>query len=164
MNRARHLTATLSATAVILVACGSDAEPLTKEQFIEQADAICQHTSDVIEPIMTRFWSDFEGEEDATVDDAVFVRFDELFGEVTPHFEQQLSDLRDLEPPEGDRDAVSVLLNSFEGGIDTINEVIDDAVGGDDAARERLGSDDDPFDEANQLAREYGLSVCGESS
>jgi hypothetical protein len=55
-------------------------------------------------------------------------------------------------------------LNSFEGGNDTINEVIDDAVGGDDAARERLGSDDDPFDEANQLAREYGLSVCGESS
>ena len=57
---------------------------------------------------------------------------------------------------------MAALYDDVEAVLDEINQLADDAAAGDPAAIERITSDEDPFDEVNRRAIEYGLTVCGE--
>jgi len=161
MKTTRPLAGGAMAMALLSIAgCGDDPQPLSKPEFLNRADAICAQTRDDVEPMWAAFWGDFEEQVDG--EEGWFPRFDALLDDVTPIYEQQLEDLRDLEPPADDRELVGGLLDDFEAGLGEMNDIADRAADGDEAARETLGSEDgDPLVDVNRAARDYGLAVCG---
>ena len=62
----RSLFTVAVAAAAIVAACGHDTEPLNKEEFIEQADAICADTNERVVPIFEAVWADIEDAEETS--------------------------------------------------------------------------------------------------
>lgn len=155
------ITAGIAAGAIV-TACGGDTQPLTKEEFIEQADAICAETDELVAPIFEAVWADVEDWEDPTGEDAplVFVRFDQAVDEVMPHFERQLDRLRELDPPVDDAELIAALLDDHEAALAESAELVEAAAGGDEAAMATLETDD-PFVDVDRRVRDYGMTVCG---
>ncbi|MGK2932061.1 MAG: hypothetical protein ACSLFD_04745 [Solirubrobacterales bacterium] len=140
------------ASSVVFVACGGDdsssddsgeAVP-TKAEFIAQADEICAAGDQAINDAGTEQFGDKMPSEDKLADFASET--------VIPNIEQQLADLRELTPPEGDEDTVNSVWDSLDEGIATLEE--DPAAG---------FGDDNPFEDANQQAQAYGFEACGDS-
>jgi len=150
------------AAATIVAACGDDTEPLMKEEFIEQADAICAETNERVAPIFEAVWADIDDAEETSGASGplVFVRFDRAVDEAMPHFAQQLSELRGLEPPAEDEELVTGLLDDHESALARGAELAEAAAGGDEAAIATLDNDD-PIDEVERRVRAYGMRVCG---
>ncbi len=153
--------------ALLFTSCGDDAEALSKPEFIEQADAICQAASDELDLVFDEV---FEGFDDLDVDDPatqdlIFDLFDEGMGEAEPIWNRQVDDLRDLVPPEEDRDLIEALLDDFEEAVAEFAELTEAAAAGDEAARAEFDEDDedeDPFSDINRRSRDYGLVTCGD--
>jgi hypothetical protein len=174
MKTTRPLAGGSIAIALLsITGCGDDAEPLSKPEFVEQADAICAQAQSDVEPMWEAFWVDFEsqfaavGGAETTASEpnpeaAWFPLFDALLDDLSPVLEQQVADLRALEPPADDKELIDGLLDDFENGLDEMNDIADRAVEGDETARETISSEDgDPLADVNRAAREYGLTVCG---
>lgn len=153
-----------AATALLVSACGSSAEALSKPDYIEQANAICQQVHDEGDALFEEFFAGFEdwNPEDPETQEHFLVGFGELMDVAVPMFEQQSEDLRGLAPPKEDRDLVEALLDDMDSALEEMDELVDAAVAGDEAARARLFGDDDPFTDVNRRAGEYGLTVCGQ--
>lgn len=157
-------TAACVAAGLLLTACGDDAESITKDAFLEQANAICQETNDELEPVFDGVW---EGLDEIDLDDPVnqniiFVRFDEAMDAVGPAARRQIDDIRSLGTPEGDEQLIETLLVDFEDVIEWMETTTEAAAGGDETAMEALDGTVDPFADIDRRAREYGLTVCGE--
>jgi len=153
---------TVAVVAASIVAACDDTEPLTKEEFIEQADAICADTNERVAPIFEAVWTDIEDAEESSGAGGplVFVRFDQAVEEAMPHFAEQLAELRALEPPAEDEEFVANLLNDHEAALAAGAELVKAAAGGDEAAMAALESDD-PVAEVERRVRDYGMTVCG---
>jgi hypothetical protein len=159
------LTIAAAATAGLLItACGDDVTALSKPEFIAQANTICQISNDKVEPI---FNAVYEGVEDVDFDDPenellFIVRFDDAMDVVKPIFDKQLEDIRALEPPKEDKQLIETLIADQQATLDKFEADIAAAATGDQAALLALDTEEDPFDDINRRAREYGLTVCGE--
>ena len=144
-------TATTSSAATTTAgatgATGATGEPLSKEEFIVQADAVCKAGDKKIDAAANET---FSGGQPSQAEQEQFVTED-----VVPNIQEQIDGLRALTPPEGDEDEVSAILDSAQDAIDQIES--------DPSALTEGANADDPFAEANQLAKEYGLQVCGQS-
>ncbi len=134
----------------MLVACGGgdgegsstpepEAEPLSKAEFVEQADKICADGNQEIRTAAEEFPAEPSDEEITRFAEDVLV----------PNIQQQHDDIAALAPPEGDEDAVQGILDALQEGIDVVEE---------DPAT--LLSSDDPLAEASDLAEAYGLVEC----
>jgi hypothetical protein len=160
-----RLAIVVAATLLAVSACGDDdADPLTKEAFIAQADAICGETQTAAEPYWAEFWAAYEaGDADGDGEEAWFPRFVELLDDVVPLDRRQIEDLRALEPPTTDGDLVDTMLDEYGNALDSMEEIAADAAAGDEAARARMSSGDaeNPLDEVARQAQAYGLRVCG---
>lgn len=156
--------ALVTAGALLMAACGSDAEALSKPEFIEQADAICQASQDEAEPLFDAVFADLEDIDfdDPANEGLIFTRFAEAMQEVEPIFERQLDDIRALEPPAEDKEFIEELIADQEEALTRFVATLDAAAAGDEAARAAVDGDEDPFDDVDRRAREYGLTVCGE--
>lgn len=155
--------ATATVAAVILTACGSDAEALSKAEFIEQADAICQASMDEAEPIFQAVWADLDDEiEPDLAEDVVIQRFADAMDAVRPIFEQQLDDIEDLEPPSEDRELLDSLLADQRAAMAEFARMLDAAAAGESDARSAIVNDEDPFADVDRWTREYGFAVCGQ--
>ena len=155
----------MTAAAVLLVSsCGNEAEPLSKAELIEQGDAICQAATDELEPVWDEYWADF-GEDfdfdDPANADRLFTGIAELMGITVPRWQQQSEELRELVPPREDSDLVEQLLTDFEAAVDEMETLADAIAAGDEKARQRIETDDDPLADVNRRARDYGFVVCG---
>lgn len=136
----------VGAALVVLGACSSG---LTKEEYIEQADQICEEADAKTRDI------------DPPKSPEELERFVDEAEEVTA---QLLSDLRELEPPEEGRETIEQMLAKIEEAMGYLPEI-------EEAARQRntqeLGSIaqrlQSAASEANRLAQEYGLERCGQS-
>jgi hypothetical protein len=120
-------------------------EPLSKKEFIKQADAICAKGDDKIDRQASRTFGNQEPTEQEI----------EQFGAATvaPNIQQQIDDLRALTPPNGDEEDVAQILDAAQNGIDEIEQ---------DPSLLNQGSDaGGAFTEANRLAESYGLDDCG---
>ena len=150
------------AAGAIVAACGDDTRRLTKEKFIEQADAICAETNEVVAPVFEAVWADTENWDDPTGEPgpSVFVRFDQAVDEVMPHFERQLDQLRGFDPPLDDEELIARLLDDHDVALAESAELVEAAAGGDEAAMATLESDD-PFADVDRRMREYDMTVCG---
>ena len=162
-THSRMVLASTVAAGLLIASCGADSEPLSKADFIDQADAICRSTNERIEPLFDEVYA---GVEDVDLDDpdnqlVLFVRFDEALEEVLPIMSEQLDDIRSLEPPSEDRELIEELLVDQEAAIAEFAVLMDAAAGGDEAALVALDTQEDPLDDVNRRARDYGLTVCG---
>ena len=169
MSHRRLLIIMAIALSVGLLAasCGDDAEALTKPEFVEQANAICQASQDEMDPLFDAVWAEFGDDadfDDPAVQDLVFVRFAEAIDDVKPILDQQLDDIGALEPPAEDKAFIETLIADQDAAFTEFARLLDAAASGDDEARAMIDGEEDPFADIDRRAREYGLTVCGSES
>jgi hypothetical protein len=133
--------ATTTASTGATGATGATGEALTKQEFIKQADQICASGDKTINEA-------FNGLGNGQPSDQEFEQV--ITDTVVPEVQGEIDGIRALTPPAGDEDAVSAILNAAQGALD---EVKDDP----SVLQDQQG---DPFQEANQLAKDYGLKEC----
>jgi hypothetical protein len=131
-----------------LVGCGGgdgdDADP--KAEYVQKADEICALGSFRIgTDARKRFGTTQPGPAEQK-EFAVEV--------VVPHLREVVRQLRGLTPPEGDQQRVNAVWAALDEAIDTV-ELTPGLLAEPDAGG--------AFDQANQLAREYGFNQCGSS-
>ena len=152
---------------LLMASCGGGAEASSRPEFIAEANAICQATNVELEPVWDGIWDmevDFEESESPSPEqqELIFVRFAEAMDTIGPAWSESIDDIRALEPPSGDEDTINAILDDLESAIDDFRVTADAAADGDEAARERMDDEtEDPMDDVNRRARDYGLTVCG---
>ena len=151
MSRVRIALGLLAIVALALIGsgCGDDdesgdsgGESLTKAEYVKEGNAICSAgTAEIAAAAQERGLgpSSTEAEVAAFATEVLI-----------PSATDQVEQLRELTPPEGDEETVQEFLDASDEGIATLEE--------DPAA---FGSGPDPFAEANKLLNDYGLTVCG---
>lgn len=164
MRFAREVTGMvgLGIGGVLLASCGiDDTETLSKPEFIEQADAICEATDAELEPVWDQLWEmDEAGVEPS--EEMIFVRFAQAMQTIGPAWDESVDDIRALEPPSEDQETIDELLIDLEAAIDDVEATVTAAAAGDEEARRIMDSESvDPMADVNQRARDYGLAVCG---
>jgi hypothetical protein len=139
---------------LVLAGCGGDggegAEPLSKAEWIEQADAICAQADEDIEALG-----------DPTTLDEV----GELTDEASGISRDALADLRALRPPDEDEATVDEMLDLVEQQIEIGEQIGEAARSGDQAEVQRLVAEAEPLEaEADEMGRQYGLDDCADDS
>jgi hypothetical protein len=165
MPTIRNLTiAFVVASGFVLPACGDDVEPLSKADFITQADAICATADAEINPIFDEAYAagedvDFE---DPEQQQALIARLADAIDEAAPIWSDMASDLRALAPPDADKDTIDAMIDDLDAALDLVTTTYRNAANGDEEAIALLEDESgDPFSDANQQARDYGLVECG---
>ena len=123
-------------------ATGATGEALSKDEFIKQADQICADGDKSINEAFNALGSGepSQQEQQQVVTDTV-----------VPEIQGEIDGISALTPPAGDEEEVSAILDAAQSAVDQTKE--DPTL---------LTQGQDPFQEANQLAKEYGLKVCGQ--
>ena len=151
--------AAVFAMAIITAGCGSSGDSstggdsstasLTKPEFIKQADAICEEGNESIETEA----NEFADENGIDTEKPTTEEQEEVVTEVVaPAIQQQAEDIDALGAPSGDEEKVEAIVEAVEAGADEIEATPSTVV---------EGKGESPFEEANELANEYGLKVCG---
>jgi hypothetical protein len=140
MKRFLVLLPMLLLTGATIAACGGSDAP-TREEYIADADAICQQADADLETVAK---DQFGTTPPSRQQLAQFTE-----DEVIPNIEDQLAELRELEPPEGDEDQVAEIYDTLDQGVQEFK------------ADPNFESPPQAIAEANRLAEEYGLEVCG---
>lgn len=153
----RRADRTLAAAAVALATffaagCGGDGGngELTAEEFRQQADAICAEFESKLDAI----------EQPSSPDD--LKRF---VDDAVPIIEEGTQKLNDLDPPEEFRDEWTRVIEINSQNLDTIKEVQKALEDDDVEEAQRLIADaGGNEEEADRLAREIGLTKCGQDT
>lgn len=149
--------ATLALLAVILVLAGcgggsgstESTSSLSKAEFVKKGNAICAKTEKEVAAGVEKFAKERNFSEKTP---PTARQMEQLAGEVLlPKVRKQLDEIRALGIPSGDGEEVEAIFAAVEEGIKKTEE--------DPGAFAEGGSG--PFVKANELAREYGLTVCG---
>ncbi|MDQ3759891.1 MAG: hypothetical protein M3331_08135 [Actinomycetota bacterium] len=119
-------------------------EPLSKVEFLQQADQICASTESQIEAAADDLLT---GKGDPPPEEVERVALDL----VVPALETEVSAIGALGAPEGDEEKVQAILDATEAGIAEIEA----------DPRALLDGVPESLQEAEQLAREYGSRQCG---
>jgi hypothetical protein len=136
---------------LLLAGCGGGGdggERLSKDEWIEEADAICARADEEVGALT----------EPSTLDE--IPEFTESASEIS---REALADLRALQPPEEDQATVDEMLDLVEQQIELGEQIGEAARDGDQEEVQRLAAEAEPLEgEANEKARQYGLEDCGE--
>lgn len=144
-TRAAVLAAGLLSLAA--AGCGGGANGLTPEQYREQVNQIC---------------ADFEEELGALESPESIDDVPEYVDRVIPLVEQEIADVRELEPPEEMEAQVEEMLAQAEEAIEAARDLRDAAENEDEqAANEALRRGNEANAEADRIAGELGLDECG---
>ena len=147
-NRAVRIVALACLGLLAATACSDDR--LSKEEFIEQADAVCatvnERTEELGEPTTQESFPEFARKAKEITDEA-------------------LEDMRALEPPEEDEERIDEMLDAIEKAASFLPEIAD-AVAENDPERMRdIGLEvQSAAQKASTIAEEYGFEECGRSS
>lgn len=156
-RRRTRARASLSSGALVLItlvaaSCGGDGGngELTAAEFRQQADAIC---------------AEFEGKLDAIEEPSSPEDLKRFVDEAVPVIEDGTEQLADLEPPEEFRDEWTRVTEINEENLDTI-KAVQAALEDDDVeeAQRLLQEAGGTEEEADRLAREIGLTECGQDT
>jgi hypothetical protein len=141
----RSLSAALVATAALAGCAGSSDERLSREEFVEQATAICDRAEQRI------------GELDApaSVDD-----LEAYAREARSITEEGLDDLEALEPPQELEDGFDRYLDQGNDVVEVLEELEQAAASGDEAEAQQLAGELAESADAQQAARDAGLPGC----
>ena len=157
----------IAAACFLAAGCGGDGdggggEPLSKAEFISQADAICKKheaEGDAIKP------EDLPSDFDPTSPNATeeqLDRFGDYIDKIVPVFRDQLDELRELTPPEDFQTDYNRALGLLD---ETANEYEEAGEAAHDADREKikekLQEGSRHSNDADKIATDYGLKECG---
>jgi hypothetical protein len=155
----------LAATACGGGGCSSsDGGPaLSKDDFISQADAICQaHVLEFQSEVATRFPQVDPTSETATEGD--LRAFEEPLAATEELRARQLDELRALAPPEDFEDTWDEILGHLEDSVAALGEAAEAAGNADrDALGEAFEQGEEAGDAADEAAGDYGFEVCGQT-
>lgn len=120
---------------------------LTKEQFVEKADQICEDSRAEFERKFSTFSQ--RSSSAANLIDQAKNAIDTIF---VPVYEKQIDQISSLGAPSGDEEEIASILGSVQRSLDK-------------AKQEPLQffRENKPFPEAEKLARAYGLTGCADS-
>jgi hypothetical protein len=132
----------LVAAAVAATGCGSsgDSASLTKNQFIKQADKICEEGEREQLELASKYIQKHPSAEEEEL----------VIPAGLPPLRKQNERLKALPAPEGDEAQVEAIVVAFEKGVEKSEANPQDV----------LASDSNPFKEADSLAEKYGLKTC----
>lgn len=142
------ITAGVLAVLAVGAGCGGDddSSSLTKAEFVKQADAICKKQEEKKNNELTAAYEKLgkekkEGkkEQEAVITDVAL-----------PPISQMTEELADLGAPEGEEEKVEEMVGAFE---EEVQKIEDDPAG---TLTGKVGT----FDEANKLAKDFGLKDC----
>ena len=141
----------LSIVAVALVAagCGSSKKThttpaLTKAEFLKKGNAICKKGNQQINAAAKRAFPAKKRPSRAQV--TAFAK-----DSVIPSVQNQINGVKALGAPPGDQAKVSAIVNTAQAALDKAKK--------DPIVLTQNGPG--PFKKSNQLAKSYGLTVCG---
>ncbi len=144
----RVSSAGLALIVAFLAGCGGGGggERLTKEQFLEQADAIC---------------ADFEAKLDELPDPQNLEELIALAGEAQPIAAEGVARVRALNPPEELEADVDAWLDLNEENVQRIEDLREAGEAGDEErVREIATGGSENEQKADALAKKIGLSDC----
>jgi hypothetical protein len=145
------LVGALMTTGLVLAGCGDDDEgSLTKAEFVQKANAICTAGNKEIEKGVESFVNENSSSGKPLTDAQLAEGAEEI---VIPSLREQVDGIDALGTPSEDGEQAEELV---EAAKDALEEVEDEPA----LAVPQTG-DPNPFAEANELARDYGLDVCG---
>jgi hypothetical protein len=139
-NRAGLLCVVAALAGGVLIAgCGDgDDETLTKEEYIQRADQICQESNDEIE---------------AAAENVDFTDLPKFINEtVLPKLEESIAKIRELPIPAGDEETLNSIYDRVE---DAIQKFKDDPASLSDLASGKIAPG------VEKDSRAYGFKVCG---
>ena len=134
--------AALLLACVWVAGCGNDGtDQLTKAEFLKQGNAICAKGTGQIDAAgTTAFASPGNPTEQETAAFATEI--------VVPNVQDQVDQLRALSPPTGDEAQVKAILDQAQRAVDEVR------------TNPRLLGRETASEEANRIARAYGLTAC----
>ena len=144
---APRLCMALGVNAAILVAgCGGD-DRLTREEFISEADAICEEFDQRLEDVP----------EPESADDV-----ERFADEARPVIEDGLAELRAFQPPEELEEQWNELMDKNDDALEMLDDLSQAAASADEARIQELSEEASRQDaETDRMAREIGLENCG---
>ena len=125
-------------------ATGASGGPLTREEFIAQADEICKQGDRAVNQEGSEL---FGGQQPSAAEVEQFAN--EI---LVPSLRDQAAGIRSLTPPEGDEDEIDAILAELESATDRIEE---------DPSLLQASEGSGAFEEVNQMAQGYGFTECG---
>ena len=143
------LLALVLAMGLIAGGCGDDddsgddgGEALTKQQFVTQANAICERGNGELDAAAEETFSKGQPSPEQL----------EQFASDTlvPNIQGQIDEIRDLGFPEADEDSLTDTFDKAELALQDIKE-----------DPSSLNGSSDPFAEVNKELDAYGLTACG---
>jgi hypothetical protein len=153
--RSWPVTLAVLAACLLAAACGSNdgangdtqSARLTKEEYIAQADAICQEANAEIDAVP---------EPESTEELA------EYGEQVVEIGREQLDRLRALRPPEADEETINGAYDLLDQQLAIADDLIAAAREGDlEQVQELLAQGEQLNEQADQIANDYGLTECG---
>jgi len=158
--RAKTIAVSLVA-GLALAACGDDGgDPLSKEDYVAQADAVCADYSTQLETVFEEAFAAVD-ETDLADAQAAAQQYETALGDFETVMREQIEALRALEPPEADVDELQSQLDDLDAAVTEFVDLVEAGAAGDEEALAAIESDVDPFAAVNERAFEYGLQVCG---
>jgi hypothetical protein len=152
--------------AVVAAGCGGDGggggDRLTKAEFITKADGICKDANSKV-PTPPDDLKNVDPTAASTTDEQLD-EFGNYVEKVANVFGDEVDELRDLNPP-------ADLENKFDSALETLDEAVKELGEAAEAAKDadrdtlkaKLEESDKHGNEADKLAKEIGLTVCGSS-
>jgi hypothetical protein len=144
------LLAGVLVVGIVVAGCGggdSSAASITKAEFIKKADAACEKGEKEIEKDFAAYSKSHENLKEPTKDD-----YSELVDAVfVPNAEQELDEIQALGAPTGDEEQIDTMLEARKESIAAAENEPEQAVTNSSSL----------FGESSQLAKAYGLKVCG---
>lgn len=143
----RWATAAAVIAAVLGPACGGGGDEVSRQEFIARADAVCRSLRDDLNDLP------FSSPDPDVLAGA--------FRDGARLGEQQVAQLRDLEPPADDREEITAILDLADRLNDVGREAADAKAAGDDVRfRELIGQSRDIQRRQRELALRYGFGAC----
>jgi len=160
MSLKSHRLALIGAGLVLFTAgfagCGGDDDsgPLTKDEFIAQADQICADTNASTDANEAEFNSAIQsGDLDAAAD---------LVAESNTEIEDAIGQIEDLDAPEEDQATIDQFLSISNDQIELASKLEGAIRDGDNPELKALGAQADQLQkESDTVADEYGFVDCG---
>jgi hypothetical protein len=123
-----------------------DGGPLTKEEFIEEANAICTEGRNQVLAEMSSYVKEHSGEGQSKPE-VLAEAIKTLF---IPTIQTQIDEIRELSAPAGDQDQIDALLAAMQRAVDVAEDDAESSVA-------EIGQE---FKRSAKLARKYGLTGC----
>jgi hypothetical protein len=140
----------VSVILVVAAACGGDDDRLSRDEVIEQGDAIC---------------ADYEARIDAVGEPTNANDIERYVDEVKPIVEEGTNELDNLTPPEDLEDEYDEWIALTRRGVGSLDELKAAAAAGDEQRIQEIvqGLDDEEA-EADRIAQGIGFQECGAES